>query len=77
MDPGAKLFVYTDGIPEATDANNELYGTDRLVEALRANEDKKPNEILPAVTSSVESFVKEAPQFDDMTMLCIEYKGIK
>ena len=75
MDPGAKLFVYTDGIPEATDANNELYGTDRLVGVLRANEDKKPNEILPAVTSSVESFVKEAPQFDDMTMLCIEYKG--
>ena len=77
MDPGSKLFIYTDGIPEATNADNELFGTDRLVEALRAHENETPNQILPAVASVVESFVKEAPQFDDMTMLCIEYKGIK
>ena len=76
MEPGSKLFLYTDGVPEATNAQNELFGTDRLVQALRATEDEKPKEILGSVRSAVDEFVKDAPQFDDLTMLCIEFKGL-
>ena len=75
MEPGSKLFLYTDGVPEATNANNELFGTDRLVQALREKETGTPKEILAHVDSVVKDFVKDAPQFDDLTMLCIEYIG--
>ena len=76
MEPGSKLFLYTDGVPEATNAQNELFGTDRLVQALRAAEDEKPKEILSKVRTTVDEFVKDAPQFDDLTMLCVEFKGL-
>lgn len=76
MEPGSKLFIYTDGIPEATNAQNELFGTDRLVQALRTAEDESPKDILNKVNTVVDEFVKDAPQFDDMTMLCIEFKGL-
>ncbi len=72
---GAKLFLYTDGVAEATDAHEELFGTDRMIEALRSAEDKSPKEILETVDAAVDAFVGTAPQFDDLTMLCIEYKG--
>ena len=75
MEPGAKLFVYTDGIAEATNIHNELFGTERLVEVLQAHSDAAPSEILHEVDAAVNRFVGEAPQFDDMTMLCIEYRG--
>ena len=77
MDPGAKLFIYTDGVPEATNATNEMFGTERLVHALRMVENKTPKQILSHVDSIVKDFVKEAPQFDDLTMLCLEYNGPK
>ena len=72
---GSKLFLYTDGVAEATDANNELFGTDRMIEALRSAEDKNPKEIIETVDTAIKGFVQEAPQFDDITMLCIEYFG--
>ena len=75
MDPGAKLFLYTDGVAEATNAENELFGTDRMVEALRLAEEDSPKQVLEMVHAAVDSFVKEAPQFDDLTMLCLEYIG--
>ena len=75
MDPGSKLFIYTDGVPEATNAENELFGTDRMVEALNLADDKSPQEIMEMVDAAVESFVGDAPQFDDLTMLCIEFVG--
>ena len=75
LDPGAKVFVYTDGVAEATAAGDRLFGTDRMIEALREKEDGTPEEILASVNRSVNEFVGEAPQFDDLTMLCIEYKG--
>ena len=75
MEPGAKLFLYTDGIPEATNSSNELFGTDRMVDALRIVENDDPEDILGVVKAAVEDFVKEAPQFDDLTMLCLEYNG--
>ena len=75
MDPGAKLFLYTDGVAEATNAANELFGTERMVNALRIAENESPRDILGVVNAAVEDFVKDAPQFDDLTMMCVEYKG--
>lgn len=75
LQPGAKLFVYTDGVPEATDAHNKLFGTERMLEALNRKPDASPEEILKNVREDLDSFVKYAEQFDDLTMLCLEYKG--
>ena len=75
LKPGSKVFVYTDGIPEATDSSNELFGTDRMVDVLRSVEDETPEEILRAVSAAIHQHAGEAEQFDDETMLCVEYKG--
>ena len=75
LEPGAKLFVYTDGVPEATNSSEELFGTERLVEALNVMGDSKPKKLLEGIRCAVDDFVKEAEQFDDLTMLCLEYKG--
>lgn len=73
---GDSIFVYTDGVAEATDANNELFGTDRTLEALNAiQEGASQKEVLLDVRSAVDAFVKEAPQFDDLTMLGMKYFG--
>ncbi|MBR2675944.1 MAG: SpoIIE family protein phosphatase [Solobacterium sp.] len=76
LEPGDKLFVYTDGVPEATDSENRLFGTDRMLEALNRNPEGSPKEVLHEVRVAIKEFVKEAEQFDDLTMMCIEYKGI-
>ena len=73
--PGDKLFVYTDGVPEATDAENNLFGTGRMLAALNAAAEEGPEQILKRVRGAVDAFVKDAEQFDDLTMLCMEYKG--
>ena len=75
LKPGDKLFLYTDGVPEASDISEELFGTDRMLAALNECADKSPKEILKAVREAVDRFVKDAEQFDDLTMLCLEYKG--
>ena len=69
------MFVYTDGIPEATSADNELFGTDRLLDVLNGLKDESPEGILGSVHDAVRAFVGDAPQFDDETMLCVEYRG--
>ncbi len=70
-----KLFVYTDGVPEATNANDELFGNDRMIEALNIKPEVTPKEILATVRASVDEFVGNAVQFDDLTMVCLEYRG--
>ena len=75
LTPGAKLFLYTDGVPEATDADKEQFGTQRLLDALNSDTSAAPEQILKNVRGAVDGFAKEAEQFDDLTMLCIEYKG--
>ena len=77
LEPGDKLFVYTDGVPEATDANLELFGTDRMLAALNEAKDQNPQKVLQGVREAVDAFVKEAEQFDDLTMLCLQYNGGK
>ena len=75
LEPGAKLFVYTDGLTEATNAEKMLFGTERMIEALRRGENGSPEQIMETVSEAVNRFVGSAPQFDDLTMLCIRYNG--
>ena len=75
LEPGDKIFQYTDGVTEATNVNNELYGMERLGTILNKVKNGTPHDILPAVKKDIDEFVGEAPQFDDITMLCLEYKA--
>ncbi len=74
---GDELFVYTDGVAEATDKNDELYGTDRMLEALNGCASDDPKEYLAAVKKGIDDFVGDAPQFDDITMLGFTYRGVQ
>ena len=75
LEPGDKIFQYTDGVTEATNVNNELYGMQRLGQILNKVKNGTPHEILPAIKNDIDEFVGEAEQFDDITMLCLEYKA--
>lgn len=70
--PGDKLFVYTDGVAEATNVNNELYGTERMITALNKAKDKQVKELLESVHGDVDAFAGDAEQFDDITMLTLK-----
>lgn len=74
LEPGAKLFVYTDGLAEAANSRDELFGTERMIKVLQEAEEGTPGEILHAVHDAVQEYVGSAPQFDDLTMLCLSYK---
>ena len=75
LEPGDRLFVYTDGVPEANNEKGEMFGTERMTEALNAGAGASPRELLENVSRAVDGFARGAEQFDDMTMLCVEYKG--
>lgn len=77
MHPGDTLFVYTDGVPEATNSSEELYGTDRMINKLNEDPDADPETLLRSLRSSIDDFVGDAPQFDDITMLSFKYIGKK
>ena len=71
---GDRLFLYTDGVPEATNADNKLYGEERLLQFMNQNVTVEADEILPKLKASIDEFVGDAPQFDDITMLLLDYK---
>ena len=75
LHPGDSLFVYTDGVAEATNKDDELFGPDRMLEALNRQPDAKPEVILSNVMDGINEFVAGAEQFDDITMLCLKYIG--
>ena len=75
LEPGAKLFLYTDGVPEATNAEERMFGMERMLRALNTEPEAAPARILQNVSAAVTDFVKDAEQFDDLTMLCMEYRG--
>ena len=75
LSPGDKLFVYTDGVPEAADGNNDMFGTERMISALNEDSGAGPERLLENVRAAVSGFVSGAEQFDDLTMLCMEYRG--
>ena len=75
LDPGDKLFVYTDGVPEAMNGSNEMFGTERMISALNTCAGESPKTILQKVKRTVDAFVGDSKQFDDLTMMCLEYRG--
>lgn len=75
--PGDRIYLYTDGVPEATNSNDELFGIERMLVSLNARKDESLENILAGMKADIEKFVDTAPQFDDMTMLCFEYYGKK
>ena len=75
LEPGDRLFVYTDGVPEAINSAEEAYGTDRLVSRLNALRDKPEQETLESVLQDIRNFAGEKEQFDDITMIGFTYRG--
>ena len=75
LHPGDTLFVYTDGVPEATNQANELFGTDRMLTALNEDPQADPEMLLANVRKGIDRFVGDAEQFDDTTMLALSWKS--
>ena len=75
LQKGDKLFIYTDGVPEATDIENNMFTLDRMIDALNEKKEDTPQAVLENVRHRVDEFAGEAPQFDDLTMLCLAYYG--
>ena len=75
LEPGDSVFVYTDGVAEATNANNELFGTERMLEALNRDPAAEPGVVLRNMMNAINEFVGDATQFDDITMLSLTYRG--
>ena len=70
LEPGDKLFVFTDGVPEALNSSSEQFGTDRMLKVLNENRNEDPAGLLAAVARAIDDFKGEADQFDDITIVC-------
>ena len=86
MNSGDMLFLYTDGVPEANNNQGELFGNERMLSSLETSKDQMSgegggsqeinlNQFLRLVRVQIDDFVGETPQFDDLTMLCLEYRS--
>ncbi len=73
LDHGDMVFLYTDGVPEATNSDVVMYGTDRMLAALNKEKDSSLKEILDNVCYDITDFIMDAEQFDDLTMMCLKY----
>ena len=76
LNPGDVLMVYTDGVPEASDPDQQFYGTDRLLRALNSAGGQTPEELIRTIRQDMDTFTSGAEQFDDITMLCVKYNGL-
>ena len=74
LQPGDRIYMYTDGVPEAHDAELQMFGMEGTSDVLNSVKDEKASDVIEAVCKSVEVFAKGAPQFDDMTMLCLDFR---
>lgn len=72
LEEGDMLYLYTDGVTEATDIHEELYGEERLLNRLNKDKDLPLKDILCGIKNDIDTFVKGAPQFDDITMLMLK-----
>ena len=70
---GDALFLYTDGLPDATNTNMERMGPERMLAALNAHKEDTAEQLLENIKEEVDRFVGDAPQFDDLTMLIVKY----
>jgi sigma-B regulation protein RsbU (phosphoserine phosphatase) len=71
LDKSGTLFLYTDGVAEAANEDDELFGTQRMLDALNQDPDADAYHVLVNMNNAVKDFVGDAPQFDDLTMLAI------
>ena len=76
LQPGDKIYLYTDGVTEAHNTQNELFGEDRLLESLNSTKGMSVEEICKKVKKDVDAFVADGEQFDDITMLCVRLNEI-
>lgn len=76
LNPGDKIYLYTDGVTEATDNNNELYGEQRLLDFVNSLENIEPESLCKLIKEDVDRFVGTAPQFDDITMLAMDFDAV-
>lgn len=77
METGARLFLYTDGLTEANNAENEMFGEERILQELNREGERTPEEILQGMSKAVNGFVQQREAFDDLTMMCLNYNGPK
>ena len=75
LKPGGTILVYTDGTAEATNAEKELFGTDRMLESLNRHLTDTPKDLVEHLKEDIDAFVGDAPQFDDLTALCVRWNG--
>lgn len=71
---GDRIFLYTDGVPEATDGDNKMYGIARMLDALNREPEADLRQMIDNVCYDIVDFIKDEQQFDDLTMMCLEYK---
>ena len=75
LNPGDRIYLYTDGVTEATDSAKMLYGEERLLNFLNTHDDLSAKDTLTEIKKDIDAFVGEAEQFDDITMLMLDYNG--
>lgn len=75
LKPGSRLFLHTDGLSEATDPEKEMFGTERILDVLNKEPNASPKKHLANMQGAVKDFIRDAERFDDLTMLCLEYRG--
>ena len=75
MEPGASMFLYTDGLSETNDPEEQMFGTERILEQLNTEPDCSPEETLHGMKEAVDKFIKGKEPFDDMTMMSFAYHG--
>lgn len=75
LEKGSKIFLYTDGVPEATSSNNEQFTRERMVKTINKYHNSTPQEIVQNMNDDINLFMGSRDQFDDVTMLCAEFKG--
>ncbi len=75
LEPGSRLILFTDGIPEAFNAQGEAYGDDRLIEVVQTLPDQSPEADVNMIVNAVNDFVQDAPQFDDIACVSLHYLG--
>ena len=75
MEKGSKIFVYTDGLAEAQNSEGEFFTVEKVLHELNLYKEGNSMEIIDGITASIEAFEGGAPQFDDLTMLCLVYNG--
>ena len=77
LKPGDSIFLYTDGVVEATDKDGKIYGDDRLYKCINSHKNEEPNKLCNSILEEVDRFYEGAAQFDDMTELCLKFNAYR